>query len=306
MSETISFGRLQDVAVRQAWAHEALGFTPWLAGNLDRLGEALGLKLEHVASEAAVERFAADILARNVTDGTTVLIENQLETSDHGHLGQILTHLAGLDVRTVVWVAPDFREPHRSAIRWLNQHTAADFAFFAVRLRVVRIGDSAMAPLFDVIERPNDWEKHLQEAARVSVERGPVGDRRYAFWSAYCAAVSEETARGKPGAAFYRWAPVPGTDLVLSRFLADRYVGICVRGPRGTTTASVAECLTAVSGLLAERLGVSFDPGADYLFSKTIAGRFIEPTDRDRLVAWLASETERYTTALTDILGTTA
>lgn len=305
MSGAVEFGRLQDVMVRQAWTHEALSFTPWLAENLDRLGEALGVKLEHVESEVAVTRFAADILARNVTDGTNVLIENQLEVSDHGHLGQILTYLAGLDAHTVVWVAPEFREAHLSAIRWLNQHTGAEFAFFAVKLRVVRIGASPLAPLFDVLERPNDWEKRLQETVRQSSERSPVGDRRHAFWSAYCSQIPIEAARGKPNAAFYRWAPVGDTGLFLSRFLADRYVGLCIRGPRGTPAAEVAEQLTSVSETLATRLGVSFDAGADYLFIKTIPGSYIEPAERDRLIAWLAAETERYAAALIDILGET-
>ncbi len=302
MSGIVTFGRLQDVAVREAWTHEALGFTPWLAQNLDRLGEALGLKLEHVASEVAVTRFAADILARNVVDGSAVLVENQLEVSDHGHLGQILTYLAGLDARTVVWVAPDFREAHLSAIRWLNQHTAIDFAFFAVRLRVVRIGDSPMAPLFDVLERPNDWEKRLQETAQ-SAGRGPSGERRLAFWSAYCGRVPGEARHGRPNAAIQRWAPVEGTDLVLSRFLAESYVGICVRGPRGTAAATIAERLGPLAHRLSARLDTPFHPGSDYLFSKSVSGSYADPAQHDRLIAWLAAETDRYAAALIDILG---
>lgn len=305
MTGSVDLGHLEDVAVRQAWAHEALGFTPWLAANLDRLGEALGLKLEHVDSEVAVTRFAADILAHTVPDGRAVLIENQLEVSDHGHLGQILTYLAGLDARTVVWVAPEFREAHLSAIRWLNQHTAPGFDFFAVRLRVVRIGDSPLAPLFDVLERPNDWEKRLQEAAREGNERGPAGEARHAFWSAYCAEVPAEAARGKPSGVIQRWAPVGSTGLVLSRFVAERYVGICVRGPRGASTAEIAERLEPARDVLAQRLDVPFDPRAAYLLMKTVDGNYAAAGDRARLIAWLAAETDLYATAITDILGDT-
>ncbi|WP_156634319.1 hypothetical protein [Methylobacterium sp. Leaf113] len=302
MSGTISFGQLEDVAVREAWTHEALGFTPWLAANLDRLGEALGMKLEHVGSEVAVTRFAADIRARNVTDGTTVLIENQLEVSDHGHLGQILTYLAGLEAHTVIWVAPRFHEAHLSAIRWLNQHTTADFSFFAVKLRVVRIGESPFAPLFDVLERPNDWEKRLQESAQ-GAELGPVGERRLAFWKAFCERAPEEAANGKPQATIQRWAAITGTDFVLSRFIADRYVGLCVRGPRGAGVAQVAEQLSPFADTLAGRFGVSFDSGADYLFMKTIAGSYFDPAERDRLISWLSTETDRYKKALVDTLA---
>ncbi|MBY0421105.1 MAG: hypothetical protein K2Q06_02295, partial [Parvularculaceae bacterium] len=138
----LSFERLLDVDIRKAFTHEATVFTPWLADNLDRLAEALGFNLELVTREAAVEGFSADILARCPEDDAMVLIENQLGGSDHGHLGQIMTYLAGLEARSVVWIATDFRDEHLSAIRWLNTHTAEQFTFYAVRLRVVRIGES--------------------------------------------------------------------------------------------------------------------------------------------------------------------
>lgn len=89
----------------------------------------------------------------------TIVIENQLEQSDHTHLGQILTYLAGLKAKTVIWIAPEFRTPHLSAIRWLNERTIEGFSFFAIRVRVVRIGDSPVAPIFEVVEQPNDWDR---------------------------------------------------------------------------------------------------------------------------------------------------
>jgi len=123
----IRFERLVDLPVRQAWKHEALEFTPWLAENIDHLSEAIGVPLELTGIEVAVESFSADIPARNPMDGSVVLIENQLEQTDHTHLGQVMTYLAGLDAQSVIWIAPSFREPHLSAIRWLNQHTAEGF-----------------------------------------------------------------------------------------------------------------------------------------------------------------------------------
>ncbi|WP_127600241.1 hypothetical protein [Nitratireductor alexandrii] len=102
----VTFGRLTDLLPREAWRHEALSFTPWLAANIDQLAEVVGIPLEITGTEIAVEAFAADILARNPSDGTVVLIENQLEQTDHTHLGQIMTYLAGLEAHTVIWVAP--------------------------------------------------------------------------------------------------------------------------------------------------------------------------------------------------------
>lgn len=112
---------LKDVAPREVWEHEARDFTPWLAENLERLSQAIGIPdLELEGTEVQVEQFAADIVAVDPTDGSRVLIENQLAASDHDHLGKILTYLAGVQAHTVVWVAPHFEEAHRSAVRWLS------------------------------------------------------------------------------------------------------------------------------------------------------------------------------------------
>src|SRR5688500_2479785 len=110
-SETV-FGKLADVPLRSAWSHEAHRFTPWLAENLSRLAGAMGIPLELTGSEIRCGSFSADILARTPGDDSVVLIENQLEGSDHTHLGQIMTYLAGLETHTMVWVAPVFRDEH--------------------------------------------------------------------------------------------------------------------------------------------------------------------------------------------------
>ena len=126
------------------------------------------MPLELTDTEVAVESFSADILARNPIDDSVVLIENQLEKTDHTHLGQIMTYLAGLEAQTVIWIAPSFRQPHLSAIRWLNEHTEEGFSFFAVRARVVRIGNSPFAPIFEVVEKPDNWSRQLKSEARGS------------------------------------------------------------------------------------------------------------------------------------------
>ncbi|MDD9986020.1 MAG: hypothetical protein OXQ31_07105 [Spirochaetaceae bacterium] len=180
---TVQFARLSDTLLRQAWPDEARDFTPWLSDNIDYLSEIVGVELETTDSEADVEGFSADIVAMDARTGDRVLIENQLENSDHKHLGQILTYLAGLDVKTVIWVAGEFHEAHRSAIRWLNDNTADDFAFFAIRLRVVRIGDSPFAPVFEVIEKPNTWERSIVK--RVNVAEAKLTRMREDFWNRY-------------------------------------------------------------------------------------------------------------------------
>ena len=162
----MEFSELKDVPLREAWPHEANDFTPWLAENLHRLSQVIGVDLELEGTEVSVEGFSADILARIPSDNSMVVIENQLENTDHTHLGQVLTYLAGLEAQTVIWIAREFQGPHLSAIRWLNSHTVDPFAFFAVKVRAVRIGDAPapVAPLFEVLERPNDWDRRVKGA----------------------------------------------------------------------------------------------------------------------------------------------
>lgn len=154
-------GTLEQVNLREAWDHEAGSFTPWLCKHLDRLGDVIGMDLKLVKKEAPVGPFSADILAHATTDENhRVLIENQLEVSDHNHLGQITTYLGGLDARTVIWVAANFHDEHLLALKWLNEHTYEDCAFFAVKVKAVRIDDSRAAPLLEVVvhPRPNEWK----------------------------------------------------------------------------------------------------------------------------------------------------
>ena len=120
--------------VKKKWKHEALHFTPWLAKNLNELGKAIGVELECDQTEVQVGPFACDILATDVDSGAKVAIENQLELSDHGHLGQLLTYAAGLGARIAVWVTPAFCYEHAEALHSLNQWTHDGVRFYAVRV----------------------------------------------------------------------------------------------------------------------------------------------------------------------------
>ena len=172
-------GELTDVDVRQLWGHEAHDFTPWLAESLNHLSRVLDVELNLEGTEVAVGNLKADIVCSVPTDGSKVLIENQLENANLQHLGQVMAYLAGLEARIVVWIARDFAEAHLSALRWLNEHTSEEFGFFAVRIRAVKIGDSLPAPVFEVVERPNEWDRQVrQESASLS----ELGHWRREFW----------------------------------------------------------------------------------------------------------------------------
>lgn len=159
-------GRLTPVPLRDVWPHEAHHFTTWLLANADTLSDVLDMDLELKTAEHKVGDFSLDLIGTDLSTNSTVIVENQLETSDHSHLGQLLTYAGGTDPRTIVWCAPSFREEHRAAIDWLNEHTTESTRFFAVEITVVRIGDSVPAPLFRLAAKPNDWTKrvHTQTA----------------------------------------------------------------------------------------------------------------------------------------------
>ena len=155
---------IMDVPLRDVWAHEANDFTSWLAKNLDVLSDALGLDLELEQQEASVGPFFVDILARD-QDHRAVVIENQLGTTDHDHLGKLLTYAAAYDAKVVVWVVRDFRDEHRQALDWLNQNTGIETEFYGVVVRAITIEGSNPAVLFDVPSRANQARKRTVSPA---------------------------------------------------------------------------------------------------------------------------------------------
>lgn len=183
-----NLGRLQKVDLREIWTSESGDFTPWLAqeSNIRLLGETIGIELEVEAQEKPVGPFRADILCKDTASQTWVLIENQLEKTDHTHLGQLMTYAAGLDAATIVWVAAEFRDEHRAAIDWLNEITSDEFSFFGLEVELWKIGTSASAPKFNVVSKPNDWSRSVSSAAKDTFD-GTLSDTRQLqleYWTA--------------------------------------------------------------------------------------------------------------------------
>jgi hypothetical protein len=161
MTSAEGLGRLQLVELRKVWGSESGDFTPWLAKdeNLKLLADTLGMELEYEAHEEKVGPFRADIVCVDTADGSKVLIENQLERTDHSHLGQLLTYASGLQAVTIVWIAERFTDEHRAALDWLNEITGEEMSFFGLEIELWRIGDSPVAPKFNIVSKPNDWVK---------------------------------------------------------------------------------------------------------------------------------------------------
>ena len=179
-------GRLEPVDLRDIWVRrEAASFTPWLARseNLAVLGEALNIELELEAQERAVGPFRADLLCKDVGTDRWVLIENQLERTDHTHLGQLLTYASGLEAATIVWIAKQFTEEHRSTLDWLNKITDESFQFFGLEVELWKIGDLPAAPKFNVVSKPNEWSASVAQATR-AIERSDTRVMQRDYWTA--------------------------------------------------------------------------------------------------------------------------
>jgi hypothetical protein len=182
-----SLGRLEQVQLRYAWQTEAGDFTPWLANeaNISILADTLGLQLEVVRQEAWVGPFRADIVCRDTLTDELVLIENQLERTDHTHLGQLMTYAAGLEAVTVVWIASQFTDEHREALDWLNRKTSSDVNLFGLEIELWQIGDSAPAPKFNVVAKPNEWGRTVRANVSGQSIATATDQLKLAYWTAF-------------------------------------------------------------------------------------------------------------------------
>jgi hypothetical protein len=198
--ETPELGDLTNVDPREVWPDEAQDFTPWLAKekNLDRLANTIGLDLELEGTEQNVGPFSADILCRDTVDDQMVLIENQLNLTDHGHLGQLLTYAAGLDAVTIIWIARQVRNPHRAALDWLNNVTEERISFFGIEIELWQIGDSPAAPKFNLASKPNDWSKTVSRATGRGGELTETKKLQLDYWTTLAEHLEEQESRVQP------------------------------------------------------------------------------------------------------------
>ena len=180
----VNLSKLEEISdLRKVWPREAQDFTPWLANedNIGSLSDAIGIDIAIDEEESPVGDFSVDIFAREIDTGRKVIIENQLESTNHDHLGKLITYASGKSAEIIVWLVKHAREEHRAAIEWLNNHTDDQVAFFLCEIKLYKIGNSSPAVKFEVVERPNDWAKDVKKADSTSA----VQQRRYDYWVAF-------------------------------------------------------------------------------------------------------------------------
>jgi hypothetical protein len=178
----MNIGRIKKVNLREIWKNEARDFTPWLAENIDFLNDVLGFEIIIESTEQSVGPFNVDIYGED-SYGNKVIIENQLEKTDHTHLGQIITYLVNLDVKTAIWITSNPVIEHQKAIEWLNETTPDDISFYLIQLEAIKIGEGEKAgPLFTVVKRPSQSIKKLGAEKKEYAHRHVV---REEFWAKF-------------------------------------------------------------------------------------------------------------------------
>ena len=194
----MQLSKLEKVDLRDVWKHEALDFTNWLAKgeNLELLSDEIGINISLIQTEASVGNFNVDILAEEENTGRRIVVENQLETTNHDHLGKIITYASGFDAEIIIWIVRSVRDEHKQAVDWLNEHTDSNINIFAIQMEVWKIADSPCAPKFHVIAEPNDWAKAVKKATTQS-EPSDLNLLQLEFWTKFKEFVQDNNGKIK-------------------------------------------------------------------------------------------------------------
>lgn len=186
----MELGKLEIIPLREAWKHEAINFTNWLAKveNLKLLSDEIGIDISLIQIEKSVGKFSVDIFAEEENRNKKIVIENQLESTNHDHLGKIITYASGLNAETIIWIVKDVRDEHKQAIDWLNENTNEKINFFAINIELWKIGNSPYAPKFNIISKPNNWAKALQKSSSTQPSTNNTTDlqmKQFNFWESF-------------------------------------------------------------------------------------------------------------------------
>ena len=234
----VNLSRLEEIKdLRTVWPHEALDFTPWLSqdDNISLLADAIGLDITVDETESSVGDFNVDIFASETGTDRKIIIENQLEDTNHDHLGKLITYASGKSANVIVWVVKHAREEHKAAIEWLNNHTDEKIGFFLCEIKLYRIGTSEPAVKFEVIEKPNNWTKEVKKNESIS----ETEQRRYDYWVAFQdyafqnAQFAKEFKRRKPSTDYWMNYSIGSSDCYISvtQLVNRNEINVCLYIP---------------------------------------------------------------------------
>lgn len=232
----MKLGKLEKVKdLRSVWPHEANDFTKWLAKeeNLEILGDEIGLDIELISKEAKTGSFSTDILAVESNTDNKIIIENQLEATDHDHLGKVITYASGHDAKTIIWIVKEAREEHRQAVDWLNEHTDEEINIFLCRIELWKIGDSEIAPKFQIVSSPNNWTKTIK---RSGTNGGTdINMLQYEYWTKLNGEIDKNypmfnsrKPQGKPWYDLYIGRPLAHIKLIFNTQISAIKVNLTI------------------------------------------------------------------------------
>ena len=252
----MELSRLTKVELREAWPHEAADFTTWLAEeeNLQLLSDEIGIDISLVETEASVGRYFVDILAQEETSGRKIVIENQLEATNHEHLGKLITYASGFDAEIVVWIVKDVRDEHKQAVDWLNEHTDDKINIFAIEMELWKIGESPYAPKFQLISQPNDWAKAVRASSgQSSLSETKLMQRE--FWNQFKSFVSSR----QTGLRLRKAHPQHWYDLSIGSSKAHLSLVVDTQGEQIRCELYIPDCKELFSALYSEHASIEAD-----------------------------------------------
>lgn len=305
-------GTLDSVDLREVWDKEAADFTPWLADNLDSLGDALQMEIdtEDVDTEVSVGKYSADILCRDASDNSRIVIENQFGSTNHDHLGKLLTYASGLDsdppLRSVIWISETFNDEHRSTLDWLNRISHDEIRFFGVTIELLKIEGSKPAPRFNIVVSPNDWTKTVRASS--SGEVSDLKRQYHQFWIALNEHLASAATRLKPRSpqprSYFKFSiGKSGFALccILSQQKKELHVTLEIKGK---TPDDHFKLLKQQKSAIEEKVGSPLNwrktKGRACQISLIKSGNPTDESDRENQIKWMAQTLNKFDTAFRD------
>ena len=285
--------------LRKVWPHEEYDFATWIAQEepLKILSDTLGLNIVEPQTEYSIGAFRLDILATEEDSESKVIIENQLESTNHDHLGKIITYASGVNAKYIIWIVKYAREEHVQALEWLNENTAEELYFFLVEIKLYRIGKSLPAPKFEVVVQPNNWLRLVTKATKK--EASIREELRYHFWTQFREYCTQNSTL-KPNRAGYKHylnIPLSKHNTKITTHFGKDYVGVCFYTHNKLLFAQIEEHKTQIRSTLGERLQWYNDPNkkhAKIVLLKKVAPEVIEGKQWDKLNEWLLKNAENF------------